>query len=144
MVYQFVGDQVIGLFGIPDRPKDYLKCALETAKALRSIGSSISNHWQRHIDRIQQSAGLHLGMALGDLQVVALRPFSRTHMGAVGDPVDIAVRLLAHAGPGEIAASNAFYQSLPDEAKTVFAETTPVEAPSFGHIRAWRLAAETS
>jgi len=52
MLYQFVGDEVIGLFGIPDRDPDYLSNALKAARSLVDIGNAISHHWQRQIDRV--------------------------------------------------------------------------------------------
>src|SRR5260370_7557695 len=102
MVHQFVGDEVFALFGIPDHRAGYLQDALETAQALLSTGLSVSNHWQRHIDRAQAATGLHIGMALGDVQIVALRPFSRTHIGAIEDPIHLPTPLFPHPGPTQI------------------------------------------
>jgi len=79
MLYQFVGDEVIGLFGQPDRPPGLAKSALETARALVDIGDSVSHNWQRQIDRLQATGGVHIGLAIGDIQIVSLRPFGRTH-----------------------------------------------------------------
>ncbi len=141
MVYQFVGDEVAGLFGVPDQQDDFLLRALDTARALVSIGNSISNHWQRRIDRVQESGGLHLGMALGDLQAVSFRPFSRTHMGFIGDCINVAARLMTVAGPGEIVVTNSFYQAVGDEEQAGFTEVGPVEAKNVGRIRAWKLGA---
>ena len=138
MVHQFVGDEVFALFGIPDHRPGYLQDALETAQALLSTGLSVSNHWQRHIDRAQAATGLHIGMALGDVQIVALRPFSRTHIGAIGDAIHVATTLLAHAGPSEIAVSNSFYQGLSEAARAGFQETGSVNARNIGRIKAWK------
>ena len=138
MLYQFVGDEVFALFGIPDHRPDYLQDALETAQVLLSTGLSVANHWQSHIDRAQAAAGLHIGMALGDVQIVAQRPFSRTHMGAIGDPIHVATKLVALAGPSEIAVSNSFYQGLGEEARTGFQETESVDAHKVGRIKAWK------
>jgi class 3 adenylate cyclase len=142
MLHQFAGNEVVALFGIPDHRQHYVQSALETAKALRSIGSSVSNHWQRHIDRVQKSGGLHVGMALGDVQIVSLRPFSRTHVGAIGDALHVAGKLLGNAAPSEIAVSNSFYQGLDEEAQAAFEETEPVEASNVGRIKAWKLGAK--
>jgi hypothetical protein len=76
MLYQFAGDEVLGLFGIPDHPDGVTEAVLDTARALCRIGESVSQRWQRRIDRVQTAAGLHVGIALGDLQIVSLRPFS--------------------------------------------------------------------
>jgi class 3 adenylate cyclase len=144
MLYQFVGDEVIGFFGLPEAEANAIEKAWETAKALVSIGESVSHHWQRRIDRIQNSGGVHVGMAVGELQIVSLRPFTRVHMGAVGDCINVAARLMSTATEGEIAVSNSYYQLLSEEAQTVFKEMEPVEARNVGRIKAWKLPRATS
>jgi class 3 adenylate cyclase len=138
MLYQFVGDEVIGFFGLPEGEEGFVARALETAKALVSIGESVSHHWQRRIDRVQASAGVHIGMAIGDLQIVSLRPFSRTHMGAIGDCINVAARLMATADQSEIAVSNSYHQLLPEAAQGDFREMDPIEARNVGRIKAWK------
>jgi class 3 adenylate cyclase len=139
MLYQFVGDEVIGFFSIPDRPAGFIGDALETARDLVSIGESVSQHWQRRIDRVQPSRGLHVGLAIGDLQVVSLRPFSRTNIGAIGDCINMAARLMAAAGPSEIVVSNAFHQALDEGSQAGFEALEPLEARNVGRIKAWKL-----
>ena len=141
MLYQFVGDEVIGLFGIPDAGPDVASVALDTARQLLSIGASVAQHWQRHLDRVQPSAGLHIGIAVGDLQIVSLRPFSRTHIGALGDCINLAARLMARAGQGEIVATNSFHRQLNDEEQRSFVRAEPVELRNVGKIQAWKLPA---
>src|SRR5262249_36981653 len=142
MLYQFVGDEVAGLFGIPEHEADFIDRALDTAKSLLHIGNSISNRWQRQIDRVQDAAGMHVGMALGDLEIVALRPFSRTHMGAVGDALNVASRLMSAAGPGEIVISNALHHELSEPDQAIFRETDTIEARNIGRIKAWRFSSK--
>ncbi|HEY3132570.1 MAG TPA: adenylate/guanylate cyclase domain-containing protein [Acidobacteriota bacterium] len=139
MMYQFAGDLVIGFFGIPDHKRNYVQQALETAKSLIDIGNSVSNQWQRRIDRIQTSGGVHISLAMGDLQIVSLRPLSRIHMGAVGDAINMGSRLMHVADSCEIVASNAFYQELGDATKESFTEMKALEARNIGRIRAWKL-----
>jgi adenylate cyclase len=138
MLYQFVGDEVVGLFGVPDHQPGFVQQALEAARSLLNIGTSISNSWQRHIDRVQTSGGVHIGMAIGDMQIVSMRPFSRTRMGGIGDAINVAARLMSAAGPNEIVVSNSFYHELDEEAQGAFQETEPVEARNVGRIKAWR------
>jgi len=140
MLYQFAGDEVIGLFGIPDHPHGFTGAVLDTARALCRIGESVTQRWQRRIDRVQNAAGLHVGVALGDLQIVSLRPFSRLHIGAIGDCINVASRLLTLAGPSEVVLSNAFHQRLEEHNQARCAEIEPVEARNVGRIRAWKLA----
>ena len=139
MLYQFVGDEVIGLFGIPDADSDSLTKALATARALASIGESVSHHWQRQLDRVQTSGGLHIGMAVGELQIVSLRPFSRTHIGAIGDCINVAARLMSVADSSEIVVSNGLYQRFDNDTQAEFVEVASVEARNVGRIKAWKL-----
>ena len=138
MMYQFVGDEVIGLYGIPDHPEDYLESAFDCAKALVDIGNSISHEWQRQIDSVQRVRGVHIGICMGAIQVVSLRPFSRAHISGIGEVINLASRLLADAGPSQIVASNTYYQALAPRYQAVFREAAPVEAKNIGTIQAWR------
>jgi class 3 adenylate cyclase len=138
MLYQFVGDEVIGLFGIPRHsPGDY-RAALECARSLTEVGCSISNKWQRHIDRVQQAQGVHIGMAVGDLQVVSLKSFDLAYVSAVSDAINMASRLLDQAGQSEIVVSNSYYLGLDDVAQAAFRRIDPVDGRSLGTIHAWK------
>lgn len=139
MLYQFLGDSVVGLFGVPEVSPGYLAQALACARGLVDIGASVATEWQRQIDQIQPAAGVHVSMALGDLQVLSLRPFSRTHMGVIGDSINLAARLNTAAGCDEIVVSNMLYQRLPEALHAGFAEVPPVEAKNIGRLRAWKL-----
>jgi class 3 adenylate cyclase len=141
MLYQFAGDEVIGLFGIPDQPSSFAEATLATARALCRIGESVSQHWQRRIDRVHDASGVHVGVALGDLQIVSLRPFSRMHIGAIGDCINVAARLLELAAPSEVVMSNAFHQALGEASQARCQEIEPVQARNVGRIRAWKLVA---
>lgn len=138
MMYQFVGDEVIGLYGIPDHPAGYLESAFDCARALVDIGNSVSHEWQRQIDSVQKTRGVHIGICIGEMQVVALRPFSRAHISGIGEVINLAARLVAGAGPSQIVASNTYYQALAPECQAAFREVEPVEAKNIGTIRAWQ------
>ena len=139
MLYQFVGDEVIGLFGVPEQNENYVQAALDTARSLLSIGDSVSHHWQRQIDRVQTAGGVHVGLAIGDIQIVSLRPFGRTHIGAIGDSINVAARLMASAESGDIVASNSFVQALSEESRASFREMEPLEARNVGRISGWKM-----
>jgi class 3 adenylate cyclase len=140
MLYQFLGDTVIGLFGIPSRGPDDASHALACARGLLDIGASVAEQWQRQIDRVQPAAGVHVGMTLGDVQMLALRPFSRAHIGAVAEAMNLAARLVDVSGPGEIVISNTLYQALPGAEQAAFVDLDPLEAKNIGRVRAWKLA----
>jgi class 3 adenylate cyclase len=138
MLYQFVGDEVVGVFGVPDRREGYLDAAYETARSICSIGKSVASQWQRRIDRLQPAHGVHVGMALGELELLSLRPYSRTHIGFVGDGINVAARLMAQAGCDEIVASNSLHARLSPRWQAEFSETDPIDAKNVGRIAGWR------
>jgi class 3 adenylate cyclase len=144
MMCQFVGDEVLALFGVPDVHDGYAQRALDCARWLLQIGSSVSNRWQREIDRVQPSGGVHIGMSIGDIQSVMYRPFCRSHIGIVGDAVNLAARLLAQAATNEIVVANAYFQTLPDREQSGFSEMEPLEAKNVGLIKAWKLLQRSS
>lgn len=139
MLYQIVGDEIIGVFGVPDRRANYIQDALRAAVSLLNVGWSVTRSWQRQLDRCQQSEGVHIGMAIGDIQLVSLRPFSRTYLGIVGDTINVAARLMNAAGPGEIIVSNWLHHEIGDASGHQFRELEPIDARNIGHIKAWQL-----
>lgn len=137
MLYQFLGDAVIGFFGIPDHPAGYVDHAFDCARSLLMVGESVSNEWQRQLDRIQPVRGSHIGVAFGDLQLLSLRPFSRTYVGAIGDAINMAARLSSSAEPGQIVVSNVVRRDLSSDVQKMLREAEPVEAKNVGRIKAW-------
>lgn len=138
MMDKFVGDEVIGVFGYPAPRRGDAEAALSCARRLVDIGESVSDHWQRRIDRVQDAKGVHIGIAMGDLNLMRLRAFSSRHYGFIGDAVNMAARLMASAGPSEIVVSNRLFQALGDTAAAQFTETPPIDAKNVGRIKAWR------
>ena len=80
---------------------------------------------------------MHTGMAMGDFQLFSQRPFGREHIGAVGDPVNIAARLCAAASTSEVVVSNTFYQRLDASRQARFRELETLDPKNVGRIRAW-------
>ena len=140
MLDKFVGDEVIGIFGYPAPGRGDAEAALACARQLVDIGESVSDHWQRRIDRVQDAQGVHVGIARGDLNLMRLRAFSTRHYAFIGDAVNLAARLTGIAGPGEIVVSNRFHQALGDTSAAQFAEIPPIDAKNVGRIKAWRYA----
>lgn len=140
MLYQFVGDEVVGLFGMPDNVSGYPESALDCARALVDIGESVSNTWQRELDRIQDKRGLHIGIAVGDLNLMPLVPFSANYIGFVGDAMNMAARLMTEAEPSGIVVSNSFYHRLDRKVNKQFVELPSVDAKNVGRIRCWKYA----
>jgi class 3 adenylate cyclase len=138
MLYQFVGDEVVGVFGL-HRPLAIATVqALGCVRALFAAGNAVSNAWQRALDRVQPSRGVHIGIAMGDLDLMPFRPVSRTHLGFMGEPLNLAARLMGEAKSDEAVATNTFYAGLDDSQSRLFEAIEPIEAKNVGRIRAWR------
>src|SRR5262245_15944290 len=89
------------------------------------------------LGRIQAVRGSHIGIALGDIQLLPLRPFSRTYMGAIGDAINMAPRLSGAAEPGPIVVRNLVHRDLRGGMQKMLREARPVEAKNVGKIKAW-------
>jgi class 3 adenylate cyclase len=139
MLYQFVGDAVLGFFGIPEANSEMIASALQVAKSILDIGASVSENWQRQIDRVQPSHGAHIGITIGDIEILSLRPFSRTRIGAFGDAINMAARLSSAVGGGQIAVSNSFYHKLAQHDQAEFQALDELDARNVGRIKAWKL-----
>jgi class 3 adenylate cyclase len=139
MLDKFVGDEAIGLFGFPDRRPGYADDALRCARRLIDIGNSVSEHWQSRIDRIQKSRGVHIGIGMGEVNLMPLRAFSGAHHGFIGDALNMTARLMSAAGPSDVLASNGFFQALSPGSRKAFKPVDPVDGKNVGLIQSWRL-----
>ncbi|MEQ8667673.1 MAG: adenylate/guanylate cyclase domain-containing protein [Pirellulales bacterium] len=136
MLYQFVGDEVVGLFGIPDRFSGYADQALDCASQLIDIGQSVSNTWQKRLDREQEKSGVHVGVSVGDLNLLPLLPFSESHFGFAGDALNMSARLMAAASPNGVCVSNGLYR-LSSREHGQFEAMPNLEAKNVGRVKCW-------
>ncbi len=139
MMYQIVGDEVVGIFGLHESNTDYMAQAVKCARALADIGYSVASDWQRGLDRVQNKHGVHMGCAIGDLSMVPFRPFSSTQVGFLGEGINLSARLMGQSGPGEMVMSNLLYERLPPELADLFVEMEPAEAKNMGSFLCWRM-----
>jgi class 3 adenylate cyclase len=138
MLYQFVGDEVAAVFGLHRPPATAAAQALACVRSLFTAGMAVAQRWQRALDRVQPSKGVHIGVAMGDLDLLPFRPFSRTHLGFLGEPLNLATRLTAEATADQLVATNTFYTAIDDAWRPAFEAIGPVEAKNVGRIQAWR------
>lgn len=138
MLYQFVGDEVVGVFGLYGSTATATAQALRCARTLCEVGNAVSTAWQRTLDRVQPARGVHIGIGMGPLGLLAWRPFSRTHVGFIGEPLNLAARLMGEAKASEIIATNTFYSSLDAEMRGLFEEVGAIDAKNVGRIQGWR------
>ena len=109
-VNQFVGDEVMALFGIPvarrDDPKRAVSAALELHAVVNGIAAGLSG-------RLGRVLSMHTGIQTG--LVIARRSDSRSgDYTLTGDTVNTAARLRGLAKPGQVVVSPQTWQQVSD------------------------------
>jgi predicted ATPase/class 3 adenylate cyclase len=98
IVNQFVGDEVLALFGIPtaheDDPVRAVRAAMDLHRLVRQISSEVEK-------RIGTQLRMHTGISSG-LVVAHIRDVREGSYGITGDTVNIGARLAARAEANEI------------------------------------------
>jgi len=98
IVNQFVGDEVLALFGIPTAHEDDPLRAVRAARELHNLVRQISPEVE---ERIGTRLRMHSGISTG-LVVTHLRDIRDGSYGITGDTVNIGARLASHAEADEI------------------------------------------
>ena len=102
-VEKYVGDAVMGVFGIPSAHGDDPERALRTAAAIHAQMPQLSDEFGRPLT-------VHIGAATG--QVVASRQDARTgNFSSVGDTINLAARLVGLAAAGDTVISDTLFQA---------------------------------
>lgn len=109
-VNQFVGDEVMAMFGVPvarrDDARRAIRAALELHRTVDTIAAGVSQRLGRVLS---MHTGLHTGL------VIARRSDSRSgDYTLTGDTVNTAARLRGLAQPGEVAVSSQTWQQVAD------------------------------
>jgi len=109
-VNQFVGDEVMALFGVPvarrDDARRAVRAALELHATVDTIAASLADRLGR---RLSMHTGVHTGL------VIARRSDTRSgDYTLTGDTVNTAARLRGLAEPGEVVVSPQTWQQVAD------------------------------
>ena len=128
-VNQFVGDEILALFGIPvaheDDPIRAVRASLEIHRLVREMSPEIER-------RIETPLRMHTGINTG-LIVTHLRDVREGQFGITGDAVNTGSRLASLASSDEIIVSpetqsliNPYFKTLPLEAVQIDVKSKPV------------------
>jgi adenylate cyclase len=113
---KFVGDEIIGLFGAPielaDAPFKAICCALDMLKSLREFNRT---------REAEQQPPIHIGIGINTGKVItgAIGSTRALQYTAIGDPMNVASRLVNLARQGEVIISDATFQRVRDRVDAV-------------------------
>jgi class 3 adenylate cyclase/tetratricopeptide (TPR) repeat protein len=131
VVNQFVGDEIVALFGVPTAHEDdaqrAVSSALELHRSIQKLGRELAT-------KLPQALRLHTGIHSG-LVLAKLQDPRHGLYGLRGDTINVAARLRSLAEPDEILISETtqqlvapFYQSEPLEPFALKGRSAPVMA----------------
>ena len=92
------GDGILILVGAPVVFEDHARRAFELAKRIRDSGMAVTSRWSD----AELQLGVGVGVASGYVTVGVIGAASRLEYAAVGPAVNLAARLCAEAGHGEV------------------------------------------
>ena len=102
---KFVGDAIMALWGAPIAHSDDPDRALRAAVAMQRAIRRLNQEWAR---QGRPEIGVGIGINYGEVFAGNIGSHRRLEYTVLGDPVNVANRLCAEAGPGEILVSEAF------------------------------------
>ncbi|HTS53937.1 MAG TPA: AAA family ATPase, partial [Burkholderiales bacterium] len=139
MVNQFVGDEVLALFGIPIAHEDDPVRAVRAALALHDMAREASREVEA---RIGQPIRLHSGINTG-LIVARSRDLRDGTYGVTGDAVNTAARLVGQAAPDEVVLSPETQRLVADYFTAEPLETVVLKGKA-EPVRPWKVTGKTA
>ena len=97
-ITNYAGDGVLILVGAPFSDPNHAATGIQVARELLVAVQPVLNRWQT----ASHALGLGVGVASGNVTVGAISAATRMEYTAVGMPVNLAARLCAAAGSGEV------------------------------------------
>jgi len=109
VVEKFVGDGVMATFGADDYMPDHVARAMAAAIGLVGANEALNRRaaaeWGFRLE-------VGVGIATGPVVIGAVGSSERSELGVLGDAVNVAARLVTHAGPGEVLMSGSAYRAV--------------------------------
>jgi adenylate cyclase len=107
---KFLGDGIIGVFGVPIARDDDLQRSIAAAVDLQRVFGELSRAWKRELNL---DIGMGVGLGYGRAVVGNIGSAQRLDYTVIGDVVNTASRLSGMAHPGQIVLSYHLVDALP-------------------------------
>jgi adenylate cyclase len=109
VVEKFVGDGVMATFGASGVQGDHVDRAMAAAIGLVGANEALN---RRHAGEWGFRLEVGVGIASGPVVIGAVGSADRSELGVLGDSVNVAARLVMHAGPGEVLMTGQVYRAV--------------------------------
>jgi adenylate cyclase len=111
VIEKFVGDGVMATFGATDHQPDHVHRAMAAAIGLVGANEALNRRcaagWGFRLE-------VGVGIASGPVVIGSIGSAERSELGVLGDAVNVAARLVTHAGPGEVLMTGTVYRQVAD------------------------------
>jgi adenylate cyclase len=114
---KFIGDAIMALWGSPIAHMDDPDRALRAAVEMQRIIARLNERW---VAEGRPEIGVGIGINHGDVFAGNIGSHRRLEYTVLGDAVNVAARLCAEAGPGEILVSEALLRVVRDQVSCEF------------------------
>jgi adenylate cyclase len=135
VVEKFVGDGVMATFGAADLQPDHVHRAMAAAIGLVGANEALNRRfaatWGFRLD-------VGVGIASGPVVIGPVGSAERSELGVLGDSVNVAARLVTHAGPGEVLMTGTVYHEVADMLQSELTNQSAVRGRS-GTLEIYRM-----
>jgi adenylate cyclase len=136
VVEKFVGDGVMATFGASGHQPDHVDRAMAAAIGLIGANEALNRRcaadWGFRLE-------VGVGIASGPVVIGAVGSPDRSELGVLGDAVNVAARLVTHAGPGEVLMTGTVYTAIAGMLQSELTTQSAVRGRS-GRLEIYRMA----
>jgi adenylate cyclase len=135
VVEKFVGDGVMSTFGASGYQPDHVDRAMAAAIGLvganEALNRSCAAGWGFRLE-------VGVGIACGPVVIGAVGSSDRSELGVLGDAVNVAARLVTHAGAGEVLMTGTVYRAVAHMLRSELTNQSTVRGRS-GRLEIYRM-----
>ncbi|HVS47749.1 MAG TPA: adenylate/guanylate cyclase domain-containing protein [Candidatus Dormibacteraeota bacterium] len=135
VIEKFVGDGVMATFGASDFQPDHVDRAMAAAIGLVGANEALNRRcagaWGFRLE-------VGVGIASGPVVIGAVGSDDRSELGVLGDAVNVAARLVMHAGPGEVLMTGTVYHAVAEMLKSELTNQSAVRGRN-GSLEIYRM-----